>query len=243
MLWGYVFGLYVATQALAYASSYKTVAQRIGLAKEFGANAGVSALVGPAHDIQTVAGFTVWKCLAVLAVVGAVWGLLTGTRLLRGEEDSGRWELLLAGQTTRRAAAAQALVGLACGVAVLWTISAAILVVVGRSSKVDVSAPGALFLAVAIVAAAAMFLAVGTLASQLARDAPPGIRLRRCRPRRELRAPHGRRLGHRPRLAPMDLTARVGRGAPAADGTPSTRSLAGCRADRRFELSDDLPRR
>ena len=168
VLWGYVFGLYVATQALAYASSYKTVAQRIGLAKEFGANAGVSALVGPAHDIQTVAGFTVWKCLAVLAVVGAVWGLLTGTRLLRGEEDSGRWELLLAGQTTRRAAAAQALVGLACGVAVLWTISAAILVVVGRSSKVDVSAPGALFLAVAIVAAAAMFLAVGTLASQFA---------------------------------------------------------------------------
>ena len=34
-------------------------------------------------------------------ILGAVWGLLTGTRLLRGEEDSGRWELLLAGQTTR----------------------------------------------------------------------------------------------------------------------------------------------
>ena len=34
VLWGYVFGLYVATQALAYASSYKTVAQRIGLAKD-----------------------------------------------------------------------------------------------------------------------------------------------------------------------------------------------------------------
>ena len=168
VLWGYVFGLYVATQALAYASSYRTVAQRAGLAKEFGANAGVSALVGPAHDIQTVAGFTVWKCLAVLAVVGAVWGLLTATRLLRGEEDAGRWELLLAGQTTRRVAAAQALVGLACGVAVLWTVSAVITVVVGRSSKVDISAPGALFLAVAVVAAAAMFLAVGALASQLA---------------------------------------------------------------------------
>jgi ABC-2 type transport system permease protein len=168
VLWGYVFGLYVATQALAYASSYRTVAQRAGLAKEFGSNAGVSALVGPAHDIQTVAGFTVWKCLAVLAVVGAVWGLLTATRLLRGEEDAGRWELLLAGQTTRRVAAAQALVGLACGVAVLWTVSAVITVVVGRSSKVDISAPGALFLAVAVVAAAAMFLAVGALASQLA---------------------------------------------------------------------------
>ena len=168
VLWGYVFGAYLATQALAYASSYKTVSQRAGIAKEFGANAGISALVGPAHELQTVAGFTVWKCLAVLAVVGAVWGLLTGTRLLRGEEDAGRWELLLAGQTTRRAAAVQALAGLGCGVAALWVVTAVITVVVGRSSKVDFSVGGALFLAVAVVAAAAMFLAVGAFASQLA---------------------------------------------------------------------------
>ena len=168
VLWGYVFGLYLATQALAYASSYKTPAQRAGLEKEFGSNAGVSALVGPAHDIQTVAGFTVWKCLAVLAVVGAVWGLLTGTRLLRGEEDAGRWELLLAGQTTRRAAAAQALAGLGCGLVALWAVTAVITVVVGRSSKVDISPGGALFLAVAVVAGAAMFLGLGALASQLA---------------------------------------------------------------------------
>ena len=39
---------------------------------------------------------------------------------------------------------------------------------VGRSSKVDFSVGGALFLAVAVVAAAAMFLAVGAFASQLA---------------------------------------------------------------------------
>ncbi len=168
VLWGYVFGLYLATQALAYASSYKSLAERTRLAKEFEFNTGVSALVGPAHDIETVAGFTVWKSLAVLAVVGAVWGLLAGTRLLRGEEDAGRWELLLAGQTTRRAAATQALVGLGCGVAVLWSVTAVIAVVLGRSSKVAISAPGALFLAVAVVAAAAMFLAVGALASQLA---------------------------------------------------------------------------
>ncbi|HLN04788.1 MAG TPA: ABC transporter permease subunit [Acidimicrobiales bacterium] len=168
VLWGYVFGLYLATQALAYATSYKTVVQRVRLAKEFESNAGVSALVGPAHEIQTVAGFTVWKCLAVLTIVGAVWGLLAGTRLLRGEEEAGRWELLLAGQTTRRAAAAQALAGLAAGVAALWAVTALITAVVGRSSKVDFSVGGALFLAVAVVSGAAMFLAVGALASQFA---------------------------------------------------------------------------
>ena len=48
-------------------------------------------------------------------ILGAVWGLLTSTRLLRGEEDSGRWDLLLCGQTTRRGATAQAIAGLGAG--------------------------------------------------------------------------------------------------------------------------------
>jgi hypothetical protein len=45
-----------------------------------------------------VAGYTVWKSFMFLIVVGSAWGLLTGTKLLRGEEDAGRWELLLAGR-------------------------------------------------------------------------------------------------------------------------------------------------
>ena len=42
----------------------------------------------------------------ILSVIGGVWALLTATRLLRGEEEEGRWELLLTGQTTRLRAAA-----------------------------------------------------------------------------------------------------------------------------------------
>ena len=72
--WGLVFGVYVATQALTYASSYKNEAARRLLAKEFGSNPGISALVGPAFRIDTVSGFTVWKCLTVLAITGSVWG-------------------------------------------------------------------------------------------------------------------------------------------------------------------------
>ena len=76
-----------------------------------------------------------------LMILGAVWGLLTSTRLLRGEEDSGRWELLLAGQTTRRGAAVQALGGLGAGVVVLWALTAVITVLTGRDSKVAHRAP------------------------------------------------------------------------------------------------------
>jgi ABC-2 type transport system permease protein len=167
-MWGYIFGIFVASSVYGYASLYKTPAQRASLAKTFGANAGASALVGPAHGLATVAGFTAWRSLVVLCVLGAIWGLLASTRLLRGEEDAGRWELLLAGQTTPRLATAQAGTGLATGLFVLWAVTAAITVAVGRFSSVRVSVGAGLFFALALVSGAAMFLAVGVLTSQLA---------------------------------------------------------------------------
>jgi ABC-2 type transport system permease protein len=168
VLWGYVFGLSVASTALGYAATYKTAAQREQFAALFTSNAGLAAINGPARDLQTVAGYTVWKSFMFLIVVGAIWGLLTGTRLLRGEEDAGRWELLLAGQTTQRRAAAQGLAGLGAGLTALWAFTALITVAVGRSSKVHVAAGPALFFSVVLVAAAAVFLATGAFTSQLA---------------------------------------------------------------------------
>ena len=103
-----------------------------------------------------------------LAIIGAVWGLLTGTRLLRGEEDAGRWELLLAGPVTRRGAAAQALAGLAAGLAALWTVTALITVIAGQLPRIHIGAGAMLFYATALAAPAAIFLAIGALASQLA---------------------------------------------------------------------------
>ena len=84
VLWGYIFGVFVASSALSYSSIYKTQAERNGLAASFGSNKASAALFGPASQLQTVAGFTVLKTFMTLTIVGAVWGLLTSTRLLRG---------------------------------------------------------------------------------------------------------------------------------------------------------------
>ena len=167
-LWGYVFGAVVVSSAWSYSSIYTTATERASLAAAFGSNRTTIALFGPAPHLETVNGFTVLKSFLTLSAIGAVWGLLTATRLLRGEEQAGRWELLLAGATTRGRAAAQALVGLLAGVAVLWTVTALILVVAGRSSRVDIGPGAALFFALALVAGALMFTAVGALTSQLA---------------------------------------------------------------------------
>jgi ABC-2 type transport system permease protein len=167
VIWGYIFGIAVASSAISYTTIYKTHAQRDALAAAYGSNKATSALFGPAPDLQTVAGFTVFKISMTLMVLGAVWGLLTSTRLLRGEEDSGRWELLLTGQTTRSGAAVQALGGLGAGVLVLWALTSVITVIAGRDSKVEIAAGPALYFTLAMVATAVMFLAVGALTSQL----------------------------------------------------------------------------
>ncbi|HXX88780.1 MAG TPA: ABC transporter permease subunit [Acidimicrobiales bacterium] len=170
VLWGYIFALYVVTQAYAYTSAYKTTAAREQLAHAFGSNIGINALIGPARSIDTVAGYTSWRALGILSLLGAVWGLLTSTRLLRGEEEAGRTELLLAGRTTRRGGTAQGLLGLGAGLAILYVLTAAGTVLVGRSASVRFGVGASLYFALTLVAGAAMFLAFGALTSQLANN-------------------------------------------------------------------------
>lgn len=168
VLWGAVFGVYVISSAASYAGAYPTQSSRRQLAQSLGANAGIRALLGPARHIDTVAGFTAWRALGVLALVGAAWGLLAGTRLLRGEEEAGRWELLLSGQTTRGGATVQALAGLAVGWVALWATTAILAVAAARAVNPPLSTRAAVFLSLALASSAAMFLVIGALTSQLA---------------------------------------------------------------------------
>ena len=108
-----------------------------------------------------------FKISMTLMILGAVWGLLTSTRLLRGEEESGRWELLLAGQTTRRGAAVLGLGWFGCRRLCTVGLTAVITVLSGLDSKVDIAAGPALYFALAVAASPVMFLAVGALTSQL----------------------------------------------------------------------------
>ena len=167
-LWGLVFGIYVASQVQAYVSAYRTQAERNALGKSFTRSGGLNALVGPAHQLNTVAGYTEWKSVGILTVLGAVWALLLSTKLLRGEEDAGRWELLLAGQTTRRGAAVQAIAGLGESLLALFAITALATVAIGRSSTVHFAMSSSLFFALTVTSGAALFMAVGALTSQLA---------------------------------------------------------------------------
>ncbi len=168
LLWGLVFGAMTATTMAAYRSTFPTPESRASLVRSFEGNPAFEAIFGLTRRMDTVAGYTAYKTLFTLIVLGAIWGLFIATRLLRGEEDAGRWELLLVGRTTRGHAARQVVTGLTAGLVALWLPTAVLVAAGGRSDAVGVGTGPALFYATAVVAAAAMFMAIGVLASQLA---------------------------------------------------------------------------
>lgn len=167
-LWGLIFGISIASSEISYAQLYTTSTQRDALAAAYGSNQATRALFGPAPLLQTIGGFTAFKISMTLMVLGAIWGILTSTRLLRGEEDANRWDLLLVGQTTRQRATAQAVVGFVAGALVFWVVTAFITILSGRDAKVGIGLGASLYFALAMVATAIMFLTVGAATSQLA---------------------------------------------------------------------------
>lgn len=166
--WGLVFGGLIAATMSTYASSFPTAQSRADLAAVTEGSVAFSALFGPIHDIDTVAGYTAYKVSMTIVLLGAIWGLLIATRVLRGEEDAGRWELLLSGRTTRGRAAAQAALALGAGVVVVWVPTAVLAAAVGASAKVNIGVGASLYFATALASVVALFMAVGVFVGQLA---------------------------------------------------------------------------
>lgn len=167
LVWGAVFALLIVTSIYAYESTYGTAAEREQLLRGITSNGGVRALFGPARQIDTVHGFLAWRTLGLLPPIAAVWGLLVTTRLLRGAEDSGRWETLVSGPITRARATLATLGAIGVGSLVLFALTAAGTLLAGAVPG-KLSAGGALWLALALCVGAPAFAAVGGLTSQVA---------------------------------------------------------------------------
>jgi polyether ionophore transport system permease protein len=98
----------------------------------------------------------------VLALFAAYFGAAATVRALRGEEESGRFEIVAAGAITRGSAFVARLAAVGATVAALW-----LAIVLGLVAG-GLGAGGSAYLALAVVSAAGVYAAVGALTSQLA---------------------------------------------------------------------------
>jgi ABC-2 type transport system permease protein len=99
---------YVLVEAISFVQTYPDQASRMRLA-EFGDQPAVRMLQGIPHAVETVGGFVVWDGGWFLQAIIGVWAILTTSRLLRGEEDSGRAEFPMAGPVSSLQVTAAAL--------------------------------------------------------------------------------------------------------------------------------------
>ena len=165
----------LAANASAWTAAYPTQVSRDALATLLGESTGFRALVGPPVAVNTIGGFIAWR-LGVFALTAlGVWGLLTTTRLLRGEEDVGRWEVVRSQPVTARSATVAVLGAFAIDVALVWAVVTATLLSLGP--VYDIPATGSVAFTSALALGALAFASTGALAAQIAstRRAAAGI--------------------------------------------------------------------
>jgi len=150
---------YVLIEVQGYLRTYPDAASRGHLASLD--SPAVRMLQGVPYRVETVGGYVVWDGGWVMAIVVGLWAALTATRLLRGEEEAGRSELVLSGPrqeiwvTSVMVAAvfaAVCLIGLAVGIT-LWLCGP--------------SAAGSILFGAAIAGFGTTMAGVGAVTSQL----------------------------------------------------------------------------
>ena len=166
VVWGGIFALTVISSVYAYESTYGTAAERAVLLRGLAANAGMQALFGEVRSIDTVDGFLAWRLLGFLPLIAGAWGLLAATRMLRGEEDSGRWATILTAPITRVRATTASLAAIGTAASLLFALTAVPLLAYAAAGTLPVA--GSLWLALTCTIVAVVFAAVGAVTSQIA---------------------------------------------------------------------------
>lgn len=139
------------------------------MASSLNGDTGFAVLFGQVNQIGTVGGYTAYKCYVFLTTIGAIWAALAVTRLLRGEEDTERWQLVLAGRTNPARATMATLAAVAAAIGVIFVGTTLLTMIASTRSEVGFSTVDSTMFGLSTVMAPAVFAAVATLCSQLAR--------------------------------------------------------------------------
>lgn len=151
---------YLGLEVASYSTAYPN-----GVPPEqftmFQDNPAVRMMQGVPTALDSAGGFTVWDGGWILQLLVAVWALLTTSRLLRGEEDVERTDLVLAGPIRATRATALSLVVVAAASLLIGLAATATMLVSGTGLQ------GSALLGLGLAGVTATFAAVAAVTSQL----------------------------------------------------------------------------
>ena len=155
-------------QGLAYEKGFNTHAKQAAFAASLNSAPALGFIYGDPHDLQDgTPGYMVYRVAGFMGVVTAVWALMMVTKILRGAEEDGRYEVIRSGVFTAR----QATTYLILGFAGVWWVTLLIsyfLTMLGvHAGHIDTTASTMWTLNLAIFLPALVFGGFGVLSSQL----------------------------------------------------------------------------
>ena len=151
---------YMAIEVVSFRSAYPDQASRQKLL-ELSTSTAVRMMQGVPSGVDSAGGFAVWDGGWMLMLIVGCWAVLTATRLTRGEEDSGRAELVLSRPVAPARALLAVVSAMGIGLAGIAVAAALPLIVAGESPA------GATLWGVGLATFGAVLVGAGALGAQL----------------------------------------------------------------------------
>jgi ABC-2 type transport system permease protein len=162
-------GFMLALQGVAYDKSYTTNAERSKFAASLTSVPSLGLIYGSPIDLNIgTSGYMVYRVVGFMGVVTGIWGLATTTRLLRGAEEDGRWEVIRTSAVSPRRATTDVMTGFVLAWVVSGILGTVITIGATSSAGIDLSLASAAIINLLIFLPGLLFATVGTLTSQLA---------------------------------------------------------------------------
>ena len=168
-----IFALFVviesAAQSLGIVKAYPNLEQRAKVINTLASNSALGLFYGNKNNnIVSPAGYMVYRILPILCLIGAIWMVMFINKMLRGQEEDGRWEMFISGQASAKSATLKTIIGAFTGIALAYIIIALLLLATGKNNQLDFSSSGSLVYSLAAVYGAVVSLGIGAITSQLA---------------------------------------------------------------------------
>lgn len=165
---GLLIGLIMGAQGPAYNEAYPTAASRQAFVHTLDAVPALGFMAGETVNATEPASYSIYKSIVITTLITGVWGLLAVTRLLRGQEEDGRTEAILAGSVAKRQTNSQLLLGFLGSVVISWLLAFGMIAALGQLPGVALGTDNAALLTLGGYLPLVVFAGLGILTSQLA---------------------------------------------------------------------------
>lgn len=159
----------IIMQGVGYYETYPDKAAQEQFAASLRSAPSLGLLYGESDELDHgVNGYVAYRVISFMSLIVAIWALMSMTKLLRGNEEDGRWEVLRSGATTARASTSHVVIGFFYALGFGFLIATILTIAAGRLPSMNMPADMAFLINLSIFAPAFLFAAIGIVVSQLA---------------------------------------------------------------------------